>query len=493
MDLRRPRARGTTLDKDLDKLGYVEEATAFVSRSLLSVGFGLLFLVLTGSLAAVFVVDSPHWVLLSAALVIGGYMALNIGANDVANNVGPAVGARVLTMTSALALAALCESAGALLAGSEVVTTISTRIVAPGGFATPLDLAFVMLAALVAAALWINLATVIGAPVSTTHSIVGAVVGAGVAAAGPQVVDWSTVGAIAATWVISPLAGALAAALLLAFVSAVIFERADRQAAAQVWLPVLFGAMAGTFALYLVLVGLPRVGDEVTLLQDVAIAGVAAFGAWALARPWVVRALRDLQARDRALKHLFRVPLIAAAAILSFAHGANDVANAVGPVAAIVSGLTGVEAEVAGVLWLLPVLLVGALGISLGLLLFGPRLVHMVGERITRLNPMRAFCVALATAATVLTASGAGLPVSSTHIVVGAVFGVGFYREWNANRSRLRRLRAGHGGAMDPVEGRRRRLVRRAHVLTIVSAWCITFPLSGLLAAAVWHLFALVR
>ena len=484
------------LDKDLDKLGLVEEATGFVSRSQLMLGFGFLAFVLFASFTALLITETSHWVLMAAALVIGGYMALNIGANDVANNVGPAVGARVLTMTSALLLAALCESAGALLAGREVVATISTRIVDVDGFDRSLDFAFVMISALAAAALWINIATVIGAPVSTTHAIVGGVVGAGIAGAGVSVVDWSTVGAIAVTWFLSPVLGGVVAAFLLAFVKQMIAYRPDPLAAARFWLPVLFAAMAGTFVLYLVLVGM-RAPDHIDDIYGIAflIAVSVGFGVWGCARPWVAKSLSRLRADGHALKHLFKVPLIAAAAILSFAHGANDVANAVGPVAAVVSVLGKEGAPLDTGEWFAPVLLIGAIGISVGVLLFGPRLVRMVGERITRLNPLRAFCVALATGATVLAASGFGLPVSSTHIVVGAVFGVGFYREWWVNRSRGSRYRRSgpSAGVADPTELRRRRLVRRAHVLTIVSAWCVTFPASGLLASLFWFLFAGVR
>ncbi len=495
----RPRS---TIDKDLDKLTYVEEATAYLSRSYVTLGFGLLFLVVTASVAALFLSDNPHWLMLTAALVLGGYMALNIGANDVANNMGPAVGGRVLTMGSALLLAALCESAGALLAGSEVVTTISSRIVDPDGFARPADFPFAMMAALVAAALWINIATVIGAPVSTTHSVVGGVLGAGVASAGISALDGGTVAAIAASWVVSPLLGAVLAGACLALIKNRIMYRDDKIGAARFWLPYLFAALAGTFTLYLVKVGVPPARAPGPL-GSLAAGAAAALAAYLLAAPAVGRAARGLENRNSSLRQLFRAPLIAAAAILSFAHGANDVANAVGPVAAIFSALDPENWSYRSEDFLLPVLVVGALGISLGLLLFGPKLVRMVGERITRLNPIRAFCVLLATAATVLLASALGLPVSSTHIAVGAVFGVGFYREWHSNRMRSRRVLeriddmavaiADVSRQGEPADLRRRKLVRRAHVLTIVSAWVVTVPASAALAAAIWAGLSLMR
>jgi PiT family inorganic phosphate transporter len=217
-----------------------------------------------------------------------------------------------------------------------------------------------------------------------------------------------------------------------------------------------------------------------------ATAAAAALGAYLFARPVLARMTVARGDELPTLRHLFRVPLVAAAALLSFAHGANDVANAVGPVAAVFTAIADapgslhVEFGVSG-------LFVAALGICLGVLLFGPRLVRMVGERITRLNTVRGFCVVLSTAVVVLWASAFGLPVSSTHIAVGAVFGVGFYREWAQNRDRL--VRTGNRGtaraeASDAPDLRRRRLVRRAHVLTIVMAWVVTVPASAALAMA---------
>jgi len=191
-----------------------------------------------------------------------------------------------------------------------------------------------------------------------------------------------------------------------------------------------------------------------------------------------------MENRKRSLKVLFAVPLIASAALLSFAHGANDVANAVGPLAAIVHAVQdmGTSEKVTIPLW---VMLIGAFGISFGLMLFGPKLIRMVGQEITKLNPMRAWCVALSAAVTVILASALGLPVSSTHIAVGAVFGVGFYREWHAERkARLSNLQKGKPVPAD--ERRRRKLVRRAHVLGIGAAWVVTVPLTGLLSAVLF-------
>ena len=502
-------SRKETLDKDLDKIVNVEEAANLVARGLVAPGFGLLFLALTAVATAIYTSGEAGAVAIVAAAAIGAYMALNIGANDVANNVGPAVGARAMTMLGALAIAAVFEAAGALIAGGDVVETISSGIVPPASIADAATFIRLMIAALISSALWINLATLIGAPVSTTHSVVGGVLGAAVAAAGFAAVDWPVIGSIALSWVVSPLLGGVMAALLLAFLKAAIIYQDDKITAARRWVPLLIALMAGTFAAYLALKGLTRVlpMDE----GRIALLGLGVFAlVWLAARSHVAHLSRGMENRNQSLRRLFNLPLIISAALLSFAHGANDVANAIGPVAAIVGaarGHAGAEA-VAVPLW---VMLIGAVGISIGLLLFGPRLVRMVGEQITRLNPMRAFCVALSTALTVIVASQLGLPVSSTHIAIGAIFGVGFFREWYTANSRRRRAylerkaardravreangiaRARNGDDEDDLvplsreEAVRRRLVRRAHVTTIVAAWVTTVPISALLAAAIF-------
>jgi PiT family inorganic phosphate transporter len=505
--------RKDTLDKDLDKLVFVEEATTFVARSLVGPGLALLFIALTAIVASFFVMGEPRAVIIVAAAAIGGYMALNIGANDVANNVGPAVGARALTLGGALAIAAVFETAGALIAGGDVVSTIAGGIVDPVDIGDPATFIRLMMAALISSALWINLATWIGAPVSTTHSVVGGVVGSGIAAAGFWAVDWAMMTNIAASWVISPLLGGIVAAAFLAFVKSRIIYQDDKIAAARRWVPVLIGIMAGAFAAYLATKGLKRVialsGTQIAMLG---IGGYVLF--WGLSKVYVGRQSKGMENRNQSLRKLFALPLICSAALLSFAHGANDVANAVGPLAAIVHAAEddSVGGAVSIPLW---VMVIGAMGISLGLVLFGPRLIRMVGEQITKLNPMRAFCVALSAAITVIVASWFGLPVSSTHIAVGAVFGVGFFREWyTANSSRRRaylerkieRARAERrvlapsddendkptgnleddGPPISREEIARRKLVRRAHVTTIVAAWVTTVPAAALLSAGIF-------
>ncbi len=504
-----PALRKETLDKDLDKLVHVEQATSFVARGLAGPGISLVFLVLSAIFAGIYVAGEPRALVIILAAAIGAYMALNIGANDVANNVGPAVGSRALTLGGALLIAAIFESAGALIAGGDVVSTISKGIIDPASVASPNVFIWAMMAALISSALWVNLATWIGAPVSTTHSVVGGVMGAGMAAAGISAVNWPVMSAIAASWVISPLLGGAIAAGFLAFIKIALIYQEDKIAAARRWIPVLVAIMAAAFAGYLAMKGLKKIinldGMTISLIS------VAAFViVYGITRPLIRRQSEGMENRNQSLRKLFHIPLICSAALLSFAHGANDVANAVGPLAAIVHTAEAgdVAAKVHIPLW---VMIIGAAGISFGLLLFGPKLIRMVGEQITKLNPMRAYCVALSAAITVIIASWFGLPVSSTHIAVGAVFGVGFFREWyTANSKRRRRYiekklqgaRAKNGSSplekaweaaeqdetvrISGAEIMRRRLVRRAHFTTIIAAWLITVPAAALLAAIIF-------
>ena len=207
---------------------------------------------------------------------------------------------------------------------------------------------------------------------------------------------------------------------------------------------------------------------------------------WAIMIPVIRRQSEGLENRNKSLKVLFGIPLVVSAALLSFAHGANDVANAVGPLAAIVQASQSGDftAAVSIPLW---VMVIGAFGISFGLFVFGPKLIRMVGSQITKLNPMRAYCVALSAAITVIVASWLGLPVSSTHIAVGGVFGVGFFREWDAERRiRKARLAMPDRPVYAPEERRRRKLVRRSHFMTIIAAWVITVPAAAILSASLF-------
>ena len=520
-------ASKTALDKDLKKFSRLENARYQVGRENFNLGLGVLFLLGVLAFAVIQAGTFEGNALIIVATVIGGYMALNIGANDVANNVGAAVGSGALTLLGALLIAGIFEAAGAIIAGGDVVKTISKGIIDPTAIPSPEVFVWAMMAALLAAAVWINVATFLGAPVSTTHSIVGGVMGAGIAAAGLRAVDWGTMTQIAASWVISPVLGGLIAAGFLAAIKYLVIFKDDKVAAAQRWVPVFVAIMAAAFAMYLMIKGLKRIiSVDMTM---VAIVGVIAFVVgYFVVRYFVNRAAVGLENRRRSVSNLFTIPLIFAAALLSFAHGANDVANAIGPLAAIVSTLSSGEiVKTASVpFWIMAV---GAIGIAAGLGLYGPKLIKVVGEKITKLDRSRAFCVALSAAITVLIASALGLPVSSTHIALGAIFGVGFLREIVANNRRQSYstapspagLRpgpaatvsasappsaavppAGMGSEADGLteaaqagifltntelktlkKGRKRKLVRRRYVFAIAAAWVITVPAAALLAA----------
>ena len=474
-----------TLDRDLARYSNLEMATNYVGRPLVGPAISLIFVALAGLAAALFFGQTSNSLIVIIAACFGAYMALNIGANDVANNMGPAVGANALSMGGAIAIAVVFESAGALIAGGDVVSTIAKGIIAPESMGTAEIFIWAMMAALLSAALWVNLATWVGAPVSTTHSVVGGVMGAGIAAAGFAAVSWPTMGKIAASWVISPVLGGAIAAFFLFIIKSRIIYRDDKIAAARRWVPVLVGIMAGAFASYLALKGLKKI-IKIDLQTALMIGAAAGVLVWAIMIPVIRRQSEGLENRNKSLKVLFGIPLVVSAALLSFAHGANDVANAVGPLAAIVQASQSGDftAAVSIPLW---VMVIGAFGISFGLFVFGPKLIRMVGSQITKLNPMRAYCVALSAAITVIVASWLGLPVSSTHIAVGGVFGVGFFREWDAERRiRKARLAMPDRPGYAPEERRRRKLVRRSHFMTIIAAWVITVPAAAILSASLF-------
>lgn len=471
-------------------------------------------------------VGASNYLLVFAA-VTGGYMALNIGANDVANNVGPAVGSGALTLFAAICIAGVCEAAGAIIAGGDVVSTIKKGIIDPSLVTDTREYIWLMAGALLGGALWLNFATWMGAPVSTTHSIVGGVLGAGLAAGGMSIANWPVMGAIVASWVISPVMGGVIAAGTLALIKRLIMYRNDKVSAAQTYVPVFVGLMAWAFSVYLILKGIKKVW-KAELYQAILIGAVIAVVVYLFSRRTVIRqALRMDNSRD-SVNNLFTIPLIFAAGLLSFAHGANDVANAVGPLAAIVDAFQGggIHAKAAIPLW---VMLIGAIGLAIGLAMFGPKLIRTVGGEITELDKSRAFCIVLAAAVTVIIASRLGLPVSSTHIALGGVFGVGFLREFLKTRyaSQLHKIIADRTGKerdtlqkyLDnfhnaPVEEMRemirksntkkldisikkkerkqlkkiyrQELVKRQHLYKIIAAWIITVPVSGAMGALLY-------
>lgn len=477
-----------SLDKDLLRVNQLELTTGYVIRPLVGTGVALAFIALAGLTAIVLLGTAPGVVFIALGAFFAAYLALNIGANDVAHTMGPAVGAGALSMTMGLAVAAIAETAGALIGGGEVVATISQRLIAPGTLTqTEGHLTLAMVGALVSSALWVNFANWIGAPVSTTHSVVGSVVGGTAMIAGWGGVDLATLSRIASAWMVAPLLGAAVAVALLALARARISRQDDKIQAARIWVPIFAAAMISAFTLYLSL-KLPSQAVEAIGItsseRTLAAVGIAGAVAYSLFLPLIRTQAKGLENREKSVKLLFRAPLVVAATLMCFAHGANDVANAAGPLAAVVmaaqqQGFSPAEATLPVPFW---VALISALGLLLGVILFGPRLIQMVGGQITKLNPMRSFCVASATAIIVILASWQGLPLSTTHVAVGAIFGIGFYREYEA---RLGRKKGATPHRFAPEDRSRRRLVRRSHFMTIIAAWVITLPASGVLAAMI--------
>jgi len=509
---------------DLNNINSLEKAASSAKTELVRISIALLFMF--GVMIYVLEMSGgiDKHLLLVAAAVIGGYMALNIGANDVANNVGPAVGSKALTMGGAILIAAIFEAMGAIVAGGDVVSTIKKGIIDPAMIADSDTFIWLMMAALFAAAIWLNVATFVGSPVSTTHSIVGGVLGAGIAAGGFGIADWAVFGKIAASWVISPLFGGVIAASFLYLIKRTITYQDEMLSSAKKVVPILVALMVWAFSTYLILKGLKKIWKvefSSALMMGLAIAVVI----FVLCRPLVKAAADKMNNSKESVNSLFTLPLIISAALLSFAHGANDVANAVGPLAAINDAVFsgGVVTKATIPLW---VMLVGAIGIALGLALYGPKLIRTVGSEITELDKMRAFCVAMAASITVIIASQLGLPVSSTHIAVGAVFGVGFLREYlkRSYAVMIEEIKLHHAdnnseaveaylmtfkSASITTKGQmlielkakttklslskkerkglkriyNQEIVKRSHLYKIAAAWVITVPVSAILAA----------
>ncbi len=513
---------------ELNNIQNIEKATKFGRNEMFHIGTGLLFIVITMLYASTVSVDGgPFSIELVVAAMIGGYMAMNIGANDVANNVGPAVGSNALTLTGAIIIAGIFEASGALLAGGEVVGTIKKGIIDPAMIPSSDVFIWLMMAALLAGAFWLNLATAVGAPVSTTHSIVGGVLGAGIAAGGWDIANWATLGKIAASWIISPMLGGIIAALFLYWIKHSITYKKDMISAAKRMVPILVSLMVLAFSTYLALKGLKKIW-KIDFITALGIGLAMAATSYFLLRP-LIRKYADSLSNDKAsINSLFTMPLIFAAAMLSFAHGANDVANAVGPLAAIhdavISGGVAAKADIP--LWIMGI---GAVGITIGLALFGPKLIRTVGSEITQLDQMRAFSVAMAAAVTVIIASQLGLPVSSTHIAVGGIFGIGFLREYIKSnyahiihdiehhhtgkdqaeveeflaefhaasiqeKSEMLQQMKQHTAKADLSKSERKalrkvykqELVKRSALIKIAAAWVITVPASAFMAAVLF-------
>ncbi|SBS26895.1 Sulfate permease CysP [Marinomonas aquimarina] len=514
----------------MDLANYGSDTKTTRGGDIVRILIALAFVVIAGYYAYSHGEGISNVSILAIAAAFGAYMALNIGANDVANNVGPAVGSKALSMVGAILIAAVFEAAGALIAGGSVVGTIKKGIINPNAIADVETFIWVMMAALLAGAIWLNLATYLGAPVSTTHSIVGGVMGAGIAAGGWDIANWGQVGAIVASWVISPALGGIIAATFLIYIKKSITYKSDMIGSAKKVVPILVAIMVWAFSTYLAMKGLKKIW-KLDIITALIIGFGLAMTAYFVVRPLIDRAANALTGNEKdSVNSLFTIPLIVSAALLSFAHGANDVANAIGPLAAINDALLhgGVSAKASIPLW---VMLVGGLGIAIGLALFGPKLIRTVGSEITELDKTRAFCVAMAAAITVIIASQLGLPVSSTHIAVGGIFGVGFLREYlklsyekklaqiekhstssglgaeethafverfkvadvEEKRAILREVKSLQSAPITKEERKslkkatKKELVKRSALLRIAAAWIITVPASAILSAIIFY------
>jgi PiT family inorganic phosphate transporter len=372
-------------------------------------------------------------VLLILACCFGFFMAWGIGANDVANAMGTSVGARALTMKQAVLVACVFEFAGAYLAGGEVTSTIRKGIIDSGVVASNPDLlVFGMMSALLSAGTWLLIASYFGWPVSTTHSIVGAIVGFAAIGIGFDVVEWPKVGSIAASWVVSPLLAGTIAFILFQSVRKLILESSDPFKNAKKYVPLYMFLAAFVISMVTFVKGLKHVGLSFSTQESLALSFIFAI-VISLIGAWLLRTI-DNQEKERngtifnGIERIFAVLMVFTACAMAFAHGSNDVANAIGPLAAIVSVIqSGGEVAAKSIVpaW---VLLLGASGIVVGLSMLGYRVMMTVGRSITELTPSRGFAAELAAAGTVVVASGTGLPISTTHTLVGAVLGVGIAR-----------------------------------------------------------------
>jgi PiT family inorganic phosphate transporter len=372
-------------------------------------------------------------VILSFAALIGLYMAANIGANDLANAMGTSVGSGAITLKQAVLISIIANTLGAVLAGGYVTNTISKGMIDPGLLAgDPNKLMLGMFAALISAGLWVNLATYFALPVSTTHAIVGSVVGFGMISVGAGAVNWDKIITIAISWIISPVTGACIAGGMYYFAEKKILSSKDPYKAAENYAPFLVFLVFVILILSVIFKALKNLDLDfgvflITLITIPLAAVAAAFG-----RSWV----RWQQGRPRLqayspVEGLFAQLQVLAACYIAFAHGANDVANAVGPLAAIFSVVKTktVALQVGVPFWML---FVGGLAVGGGLLVFGTRVMETIGKNITEITPIRGFCAQFGAATTILVCSRLGLPVSTTHVLVGSVVGVGLMRGMGA-------------------------------------------------------------
>ncbi len=408
------------------------------------------------------------YILLAAAF--GLFMAWGIGANDVANAMATSVGSNALTIKQAIIVAAIFEFAGAVLAGGEVTATIRKGIVDASLLEGSEELlVYGMLAALLAAAVWLLIASSRGWPVSTTHSIVGAIVGFAAVGIGIDAVQWGKVGTIVMSWVVSPVTSGFIAFLIYLSVQRLILHQEDPLTKAKRYVPIYIFLAAFTITLVTILKGLKHVGLTLELRDSYLLAAGIAVGIAMVGAYFISKIEPDKKAEKNQSFHtverVFGILMIVTACGMAFAHGSNDVANAIGPVAAVIGVATtgSIAAKSTLPIW---VLIIGGGGIVIGLATYGRHVIATVGKKITQLTPSRGFAAELAAATTIVIASGTGIPISTTHTLVGAVLGVGMARG---------------------IEAIDLRVVGR-----ILVSWVVTIPAGAILAIIFFYLFKII-
>ncbi len=396
------------------------------------------------------------------AIIFGLFMTWGIGANDVANAMGTSVGSGAITVTTAVIVAAIFEFAGAFLAGGHVTSTIRKGIIDPAPIVdNPEILVFGMLASLLAAGIWLMVASARGWPVSTTHSIVGAIVGFAMAGIGINAVQWNKIAQIVASWVVSPALGGFIAFMLMLSIRRLILNSEHPFESAKRWGPAYVFMVGFIICLVTMFKGLKHLKLEMSVGMSVVSAvvlGLVVAGiGWALIQRVRVDAGADKDFHFASVEKVFTPMMLFTACAMAFAHGSNDVANGIGPLAAVLSIVSSGGEVVQKSDLPIWVLVVGGVGIVVGLATMGYRVMRTIGTRITELTPSRGYCATLAAATTVVLASRTGLPVSTTHIAVGAVIGVGLARGIGAIDLRV--------------------------IGSIIVSWLVTLPVGGILAA----------
>ncbi len=414
------------------------------------------------------IISEWGFVFITMAVIFGLYMTWGIGANDVANAMGTSVGSGAITVKQAILIAAVFEFAGAFIAGGSVTKTIRKGIIDPGAIAeSPELLVYGMLAALLAAGIWLMIASSKGWPVSTTHTIVGAIVGFTMAGIGVDAVNWGKIGGIVASWLISPLVGAAIALMLMLSVRKLILDTEDPFRKAKLWGPLYIFLVGWIVSLVTLFKGLKHLKLDFSATESFVVATIIGIFV-AIAGKILINRVQVDENADKdyhyaSVEKVFTPMMIFTACAMAFAHGSNDVANGIGPLAAVVAIVQsgGEVTQKAGLpIW---ILILGGTGIVVGLATMGYKVMATIGTKITELTPTRGYCATLAAATTVVVASKTGLPVSTTHIAVGAVMGVGLARGIGAIDLRV--------------------------LANIVISWIITLPAGAILAALFFFLF----